>query len=399
MLALSVICCLLSLVSSDTIIPAMNAKQKATLSSATPAQRSSMKKSLAGPAQPKAKGRPDRRARNGRRAPVAQIPRPLATSQAGGRHASRAFNAFDKFHLPLDEVTAPYAVTDFMGVMEFESSVTIDQVVVICPRVYNQEVSTGPLTDYIAIRYDASETLTGPISSLETLRAPIIDAPAVKDTWQYTSVRARLHNLSAKLECMGTNTGLYPPGSAWLGTVPCIEPGPTSVGASEVTLTLKQAWAEDSIAVGYLKSTSAAALVDKPAFVHAAIAENVSYKTWRDLSVPPSSTVVGSMPFSTAMEPIVIYIPKCGAGTTVVNYRLTVAQQWCSRHPHNIMIRSTQKQHPATKPDLWNKVVSSVKNAGPQLAENAAHGLLNYLTRSMAPPRGVAIEDGVVLPM
>lgn len=215
------------------------------------------------------------------------------------------------------------------------------------------------------MRYDANETIDAAIPTLAVVRSLVVDVPEITATEQYFTVRARLHNLSVKLECLGTNTGLYPPGSAYLGTVPAIETGgytglPTGpVGGAT---TIKKAWAEDSIAVGYLHSVAAAALVDKPVVVHAAIAENISYKTWRDMAIPGSGVDKGALSFSTALEPIVVYVPRAGSGDTAVNYRLVIGQQWCSRHPHNIMLRSTQKQHPATPPHVWHDHVGSVKD-------------------------------------
>lgn len=303
---------------------------------------------------------------------VAPVPVPRAVPYA--------FDAFDKRHLPLDELTAPYTVTNFISMMEFGSSPTMDQLVVICPRTtVTQESYTGPLTDYIAMRYNANETITGAIPILEAIRSPVIDKPTVTADMQHSSVRARLHNMSVRVSCLGTNTGLYPPGSAFVGTVPTIETGWTSTGSAE-SLSIKTAWADDSIAVGYIKPIAAASLQEKPMILHAAVAENVSYKSWRDFAVPGTGTDVGSLPFSTALEPIVVYIPRAGAGTTVVNYRIEVGQQWCSRHPHNIMIRSTQKQHRATPPNEWHKAVAAVKDIGQHLLERAGGVALDALT-------------------
>jgi len=257
--------------------------------------------------------------------------------------------------------------------MEFGSSPSMDQVIVVCPRLtHQQETYSGPLTDYIAMRYDASETISGAVPILQAVRSPIIDSPPVTATYQQLSVRARLHNLSVKLECLGTNTGLYPPGSAYVGKVPAIETGFYSTGAQEA-LTIKTAWADDSISVGYLRSIPAASLVDKPAMLHASVAENVSYKSWNDFVVPDTAKDLGSLSFSTALEPIVIYVPRAGAGDTVVNYRAVIAQQWCSRHPHNIMLRSTQKQHTATSSAVWNSAVGAVRNIGDHLLQRAGH--------------------------
>lgn len=308
-----------------------------------------------------------------------QAPRPPAIP----RQLHYAFDAFDQRHMPLDEVSAPYTVTNFVNVLEVASSATMDKVVVVCPRtLHRQELYTGPLSDYIAMVYDANETIDGIIPVLDTIRSPIIGEPALTTEYYQTSVRGRLHNLSVKLECLGTNTGLYPPGSAYIGCVPCIETGDTSGGAQNI-LTVKKAWAEDSIQVGYIRSFAAASLVERPLKLNAAIAENVSYKAWRDFAVAPSTADKGSMPFSTALEPIVLYFPRCGSGTTVVNYRIVIGQQWCSRHPHNVMLRSTQKQHIATTPDMWHKAVSAVKDIGPQVADRMAAATVSYFARNL----------------
>jgi hypothetical protein len=304
---------------------------------------------------------------------MASVPRP----------PSFAFDAFDKRHLPVDEITAPYTTTNFVTEMLFGSSTSMDQVIVICPRtLYSQQQYVGPLTDYIAMQYDANETISGIIPTLQTVRSPIVDAPVLGTAINHLSVRARLHNMSVRLECLGTNTGLYPPGTAYIGKVPTIETGYFSAGGTEA-LKIKTAWADDSISVGYLRSIPAASLVEKPALLHASVAETISYKSWRDFSVPDTTMNLGSLPFSTALEPIVIYVPRAGAGDTVVNYRIAIAQQWCSRHPHNIMLRSTQKQHPATPPGVWNNAVGAVKNIGEHMLLRAGHAAGDILATRM----------------
>jgi len=359
----------------------LSPKQEARLAQALPAAkaklRAQFKDQQAQNAQAKKRAPP--------RAPNKMVAR-IATP------APYAFNGFDARHMPLDEVTAPYTTTNFITTMEFQSKVNVGQVVVVCQRTYfsNQSYS-GPDTDYIAMMYDETETIDGSIPVTKVARAPIVGAPDPGAADVHFSVRARLHNLSAKLECLGTNTGLYPPGSVYFGKVPCIETGTKSTGAKE-GLTIKQAWADDSIAVGYLKSYPAASLVSHPVCIDASIAENVSYKTWRDLLVPASTTDQGSLSFKTALEPIVLYIPKCGSGTTVVDYRLVLGQQWCSRHPHDVIVRSTQKQHSATSPDVWHKVLNAAKSVGPRLIEHAADSAAQYVGARMRQGGPVAAE-------
>jgi len=353
--------------------------QQVQVAKALPARKSTMRaqygrQNNTGRQLPKSKmQRPQPKRAPARRGPVNSIPRSLGF----------AFDAFDKRHMPLDELTAPYTTTNFINTMEFSSAVAMDQVVVVCPRkLFRQESYLGPMTDFIAMRYDASETVSVNTATLQTIRSPIIDQPAQAATDTHLSVRARLHNMSVKLECLGTNTGLYPPGAVYIGTVPCIETGSNSTAAGE-SLTIKTAWADDSIMVGYIKSVSAAHLIDKPVILHSAVAENTSYKAWDDMVVPSTGAALGSLPFSTSLEPIVIYIPRAGAGTTAVNYRITIGQQWCSRHPHNIMLRSTQKQHPASPPSEWHKALSSVKDIGEHLLQSAGNSAMDILTARM----------------
>jgi hypothetical protein len=354
-------------------------KQRAALRAQYMRQRSQNQQRFIGPIQ----RRPaPKRAPRAAQAPAVRVPRPLGGAR---NNLSYAFDGFDKRHLPVDEVTAPYTVTNFIGTMEFATKSDMDQVIVVCPRmlaVAGQEAWVGPLADYIAVCYDASQTVGSTLTVLHSLRSQIVDAPPPTADVQYFSVRARLHNLSTKLECLGTNTGLYPPGSAYIGCVPCIENGVFSKGSAS-GLTIKQAWAEDSISVGYLRSIPAASLVNKPIMVNAAVAENVSYKQWRDLAVPNTGTNVAGLPFLSSLEPIVIYVPRCGTTDTVVNYRLVVGQQWCSRHPHSVMLRSTQKQHGASSPDVWHKAVSAVKDIGIKAAERMGEAAVNNLVRSL----------------
>lgn len=273
----------------------------------------------------------------------------------------------------------------------------MDKIIVVCPRVrLDQELYIGPLTDYIAMMYNADMSISGTMDPLKTVRSPIINKPALTANTQYASVRARLHNLSVKLECLGTNTGLYPPGSIYLGSVPALETGSSSTPAED-QMKAREAWAEDSIEVGYLRSIPAASLVEKPVQLDAAIAENMSYKTWRDLMVPGNNVHLGSMSFSTAMEPIVLYLPRVGDGTTEVQYRLVIGQQWCSRHPHNVMLRATQKQHGATTPDLWHKAAAAVKDIGPKILQRTADGALDVLAanlkRAFNPQRAIGAGE------
>jgi hypothetical protein len=303
---------------------------------------------------------------------VASVPRSLAY----------AFDAFDKRHLPTDETTAPYTTTNFLSVIEFGSSPTMDKILVVGVRVLaNAQTTVGPMCDTIAALYDANEDFIGSIPTLQTLRCPIINTPPmVADAQVGTSVRVRLHNLSVRLQCLGTNTGLYPPGSAYVGAVPCLEIGSGSVIVGDEAAKLKRAWAEDSINVGHIRSVSAAALVKAPVVVHAAVAESVEYRAWDDVSIPSANRDIGSLGLHPGLEPILIYLPRTGAGDTVVNYRVEVGQQWCVRHPHDIIVRATQKQHTATPSTVWNSAIASVKDIGEHLLNRAGQAAIDSFT-------------------
>lgn len=361
-------------------------KQTAALKAVPAAQRAKLRENFlrdnsnrAPPMKPAPKSAPKPRQ------PAQAMARTTRNRTPIPRQLAWAFDAFDKRHLPLDEVTAPYTTSNFLSFIEFQSSPTIDQILVVCPRTltaYPQSNVLGTWTDFIAVLYNGAEVIDNNISVIDFVRSPIIDIPELHATATgQTSVRARLHNLSVKVECLGTNTGLYPPGSCYIGSVPYIENGLAATPGIE-GLTAEMAWANDNIAVGYLRSFSAASLVTKPQMLHAAIAETISYKTWRDFEVPTAGSSVGNMGFSTSLEPILVYVPRVGAGDTRVSYRVNIAQQWCSRHPHNIMLRSTQTQHPATSPDIWHAAINGVKDIGEHVLERAGHAAFGMLRDS-----------------
>jgi len=313
--------------------------------------------------------------------------------------------------MPLDEITAPYNVSNFITVLDVQSSTTMDKLVVIAPRTQKpQSIYTGPLTDIIAMVYDGADTVNSDMKVLQVARAPILGPsitppilPVISttepapDNDEDTEVRGRLHNMSVRLECLGTNTGLYPPGSAYIGTVPNIEAGYHSVKKGQ---SIKSVWADDSVQSGLLQSMPAARLVEHPTEVHASICENVSFKTWRDFRRHPiaSSTTAtsdghlyasddaGAMPILTSLEPILIYIPRCGAGSTRVDYRVVIGQEWCTRHAHNVLLRSTAKQHSATPSSVYQNAINAVKTHGPALAEFAGGAIMgavrDYASRS-----------------
>jgi hypothetical protein len=290
--------------------------------------------------------------------------------------------------MPLDEMTAPYTITNLVSFMELATSTTYDIVVIVALRSSSnkhQETYLGPMSDYIAMAYDGSETVDGTIPTLTggVARSQILGKPDLNLTQpQHYSVRARLHNQSVHLTCLGTNTGLYPPGGAFIGTVPMLELGATSRPDYEAQ-TIKQSFADDSMSVGYLKEVSATDLL-RGFSLNSSVAENSVYRRWNDFQVPPVPVDVGSLGITTGLEPIVIYIPKVGAGDTVVNYRLNIAQQWCSRHPHDIMLRATQRQHEPTNPSVFNQAVSHVKDIAHVAADSAGFALASGLASAGA---------------
>jgi len=316
---------------------------------------------------------------------------------------THAFNAFVPRHLPFDETTAPYTVTNLVGIIEFESSHLQDKVLVIAPRMYNTAESfggqvlqgpVGPMTDYLAILYAADSVHTSTLPYLKSLRSAVIGAPAHGTTPQLFSTRGRLHNLSAKVECLGMNNGLLPPGAAYIGRVPTLE---TYSYHSETadSSDLLASWVEPAISTGLLQSVPAASLVSNPLTLHATVSETVAYKQWYDFAVPAVSTNIGNLPISKALEPIVVYVPKCGAAGAEVNYRVTVGQEWCTRHPNNVLLRATQKQHDATPPGVWHSAVAAAKRVGDSLlgragaiaetyAMQAGHAAITALTNTAA---------------
>lgn len=313
--------------------------------------------------------------RNQPRAPLARkalaVPKPMGY----------AFDGFDKRHLPLDEKTAPYTTSNFINVMSFATKHNEDQIIVVGLRTqYAQEVWAGALTDYIAMLYNAAHTNDPTLVAADTVRTPLLGDRVQIGSTQRFSVRGRLHNLSVRLQCLGTNTGLYPPGVCYVGTVPSLEIGYHNLPNNA---SLKDAWANDSIEVGYLKPVSAASLIDKPVCLDASVTEAITYKTWNDFMVPPSSANIGSFPLSQGMTPIMIYIPRCGTEQTQVEYKIEIAQQWCTRHPFNVMMRATQKQHEPSHSTEWTKALNNVKDIGQHLLERAGNVALDVLANRM----------------
>lgn len=374
---------------------------------------------------------PPRRAAPKKRPPARRAPRPApaprprrrAGPTLGPQRLTRqpapvprsldwAFNGFDKRHLPLDDFTAPYTVSNFVSTLEFTSLETVDQVVVIAPYKYDYGSggTFGYITDYICIAYDGASILGSGTTppALHSVRSPIIGTPAREAGVTAADVRARLHNLSVKVQCLGTNSGLYPPGLVYYGTLPSIESGIAynDPGIGGTHLTLWDSWVTNSVSVGYLKGVPANRLMsgtDLPdkgelGVIHATVCETIGYKTWRQFLNPGTATPVQEFAIMNGLEPIVVGVPRCGTNNTAVNYRIVIGQQWCSRHPNHPMLRATQKQHNATPPALWHKALSGVKSglaaAGNKVAqgvsETALEALGRSLTRLMRPQAAIA---------
>jgi len=305
------------------------------------------------------------------------------------RNLSFALDGFDARHMPTDESTSAYATTNFVTPYEFASSPTVDKIILIAPRNYNAAEGLGltNITDILAMEFDAAQ-LQNTTTAVGYIRSPIIKAPEFAATIGYTSTRGRLHNLSAQIECLGTSTGLVPPGSVWFGSVPYVE---STQYSGQGTKTLKEVWADDSISVGYLKSYSAAGLVQKPVRVHANVSETVLYKQWNDFVVPSVTVGLSTLRLHNALEPILLYVPRAGDTTTVVNYRLSLGQQWCSRWPNDPTIRATQQVHPPTSPSLWSEATSMLREVGGTFANAAALPMGSALGRRIASEYGPAV--------
>jgi hypothetical protein len=317
--------------------------------------------------------------------------RPKAKSAGLSRSGLRwAFSGFHKGHMPTDESTAPYTVSNFVDPLEFTSSPTMDKIVVIAPSLaYAQATSPqsmtpgSPITDVIAAEFDASTDPNIPnMQALSVLRSSVLGKPVLTASSQFFATRARLHNLSISLECLGTNEGLIPAGSVYVGLVPLLPHGPISAAPGGVT-TIKEAWAEHAISVGYLKSITAKALSARPCIVDAAVAESIDYKAWhefvltpQDFNLLPEHIQNNVTRFSNALEPIVLYIPRAGGSNTVVNYRVTVGQQWCTRHPDNVLLRATQRHRSPTTPSMWNEALKSIREPLAEFAASQGPSLL-----------------------
>lgn len=367
----------------------LSAKQAAALRRAPPKLRAKMQANFNSQAQRKPRPLPVGLQPQRTRAQLSlpAVPRMLRLPNRNS-HAF-ALDGFDHRHLPTDESTAAYAVTNFVTPFEFSSSSTMDKILVIAGRhnATSELYIKTNLTDTIGVLYNAASAQSS-LFALATARSPILGIPALTTSPQFTSIRGRIHNLSVRVECLGTDTGLFPPGSCYVGRVPSLDGGSTAGLSSK---TLKETWAEDSISVGYLTSFSASSLMSRGCTIHSTVAENVSFKQWHDMAVQGSTTETGVLSISTALEPIVIYVPRAGSGDAVVNYRVNIAQQWCTRHPNNPTMRATQTVHEPSSAGVWNDVVSQLRSAGGAVLSDLAPSAVRSVGSRLIAAYGPAV--------
>jgi len=316
------------------------------------------------------------------------------------RHLA-AFSGFDKFHLPTDEQSAPYRVTNLINIMEFPTACDMDQIIVICPRTISDRelrlsvttadpvripTADGPLCDIIAVRYNAATGVNDHQDYLGEYEraafAGLIPEPA--SSFTTLSVRARIHNMSVKVECLGSDGGYYPSGNLYIGTVPMIEGGGSAEApsggvpnTSSNYYSMKNLWAQNAIQVGYLRSHSAHSLLDGKVF-HSTVAENVTYKKWHDVIVQAQNMKEGAFPFQMSMEPIVIYVPRAGTSAVQMRYKLTIGTQWCTRHPTDVLLRAGQEHHEPSHPHDWNSAIQNVRNFSQGVIGNVTSAVDHY---------------------
>lgn len=344
---------------------------------------------------------------------TAGIPRGINSYNA--KRSPHAFNAFIQRHLPLDEHTSSYSVTNFQTPFEVVAKADKGQVVIIAPRAADMVLgknlksaawqppgqvdgtaSVGEslltyvpglqYTDFLAAVYDDDMPYGYHTTPTQTVRGPVGGNLPLSDQVTPADIRLRLHNLSVSVTCLGTSTGLVPPGEIYMGTVPLIDPPDTAgqviIGGGVIQSNLKylEALVDPAIAVQMLKPKPAAMLVNKEYLVHSAVTEQVAYKAWGRLcNMRNEDTPQIMCNYMNSLEPIVLYIPKGGTAAASAIYKINIGQEWCSRHPMNPIMRATQKQYPATKPDTYHaatqELLSSLKQGFSSAANSAGNKL------------------------
>jgi len=338
----------------------LTVRQRNALKNAPPKTRSSLLRNFnSQTAKVRTQKLPQRRPTQPPRQVVAKVPRPL-------RMERHPLNAFNNIHLPLPERTAPYIVTSLVESLEI-STASYGQVVIVAQRSgYDPEFNLGPVTDYIAIAYNAADTVDKADSSLLTplkvARHKLADGLPRVTASTYLSLKHRLHNLSAHVECLGTTGAGMPPGDTFIGRVTMAETGSTS-SAFRNNESYYDAFVDKARTVGNLRSVTNAALQRQPVTIHAVVAEPVRYNEWSDLYIPSTSTSINSLDMWPGLTPLIWYIPP-QIGTSVVSFRMNIAMQFCSRHPDVLVARANHRQFEPSTHTAWNAAVSSVEDVG-----------------------------------
>jgi hypothetical protein len=310
------------------------------------------------------------------------------TRVVGGVPNASAFDGFSNAHLPCDEQTAPYRVTNLRNIIEVSTSDVTDKVLVICPRVMGEleflppaghriAANDGALTDVIATLYDCSQRVHFVTPVLDSVRSAFAGTvtPDANDPISLT-LRARCHNLSIHVKCLGCASGLLPSGQVWIGAVPMLEGGGTAEaptpgvgGATDQanSETILKRWCEANRDSGYLKSHGAGELFSGPGQkCHTMVAENVANRKWSDVVVPSASVQPSSLHFHNGLEPIVVFFPKCGNDQNSMQYQISIGCQWTTRHT-DIMLRAGQHDHQPSATPMWNRAIQAamkVRSAG-----------------------------------
>jgi len=274
---------------------------------------------------------------------------------------SRAFNAFDPGHLPLSDCVAPYLLTNLSTQFEIEAGASVGKVIIVCPWNYafNSGASaygskTGYLTDTIAKSFAEDADFKGPGTHHTSHLIPgAVDGE--------TSLRGRLHNLSVKISCTGTSSGMAPSNGIYMGAVPALDwMTSTSITGEHSDFTIFSKCVEPAMAPGYITFTSAIDLSRRPRTVHSTPQEAIAYREFSEFFKPLASQHVYEHP-AYSFEPILIYIPHTTATSATV-YHVTVGQQWCTRHPANPLLRSAQVQHAPSPHGSLDRAILSVKS-------------------------------------
>jgi len=338
----------------------LTVRQRKALKNAPPKARSSLLRNFnSQTAKVRTQNPPQRRPSQPPRPVVAKVPRPLRME----RHPLSAFN---NLHLPLPDRTAPYITTSLIESLEL-STASYGQVVIVVQRSgYDPELALGPVTDFIAIVYNAADTLDKVDSSLLTplkvVRHKLADGLPRGPNPVFYSLKHRLHKLSARISCLGTTGAGMPPGDTFIGRVTMAETGTTG-SAFRSSSTYYDAFVDKARTVGALRSVNNAAIQRQPLDIHAIVSEPIRYQEWSDLYVPPSSLSINQLDTWPGLTPLIWYIPP-QIGESVVSFRMNIAMQFCSRHPDIIVARANHRQHEPSTHAAWNAAVSSVEDVG-----------------------------------